>query len=185
MLKWLVTAGLIAGATPAFAADHLDCMNLPLGSAEQNILDIHNSAARGDDRRSAALSALLNGRAQSCGYLHGWSERAMRLAAHHRWLQIQWKLLERFREYSTDEEARLEAALASRIDRLVVLFKPDVDAIVDNAETPPPRDGMFREFNPMIKEAKISQKNSSEQNLSLWLYRRGSVVALEKAFANS
>jgi len=185
VLKWVVTAILITGGTPALAAEHLDCMSLPLGEAEQGILDRHYNAERGDNRRSAALDAVLNARAQSCGYLYGWSEKALRLAAHHRWLQIQWKALERFNDYSADEEARLNVALAPRADRLISLFKGDVDAVVANAETPPPEEGAFREFTPMIKEAKITGNNASEENLRLWLYRRGSVMALERAFQGS
>ena len=184
-LAAILAITLFASSGVAFAADHLDCMTVPLGAAEQSVLDRHYVAKRGDDRRNVALSAFLNGRAQSCGYLYGWSERAMRLAAHHRWLQIQWKLLEPIREYSADEEMRRDAALATRLGRLVTLFKPDVDAVATNAEMAPPKEDMFRDFLPMIKEAKISGKNSSEQNLSLWLYRRGSVIALEKAFADS
>lgn len=185
VLKWVVTAILITGGTPALAAEHLDCMSLPLGAAEQSLLDRHYSAERGDDRRNLAIGVVLNGRAQACGYLYGWSEKALRLAAHHRWLQIQRKALERFNHYSADEEARLNVALAPRMDRLISLFKADVDAVVANVETPPPEEDAFREFKPMIKDAKLTGENASEENLGVWLYQRGSIMALERAFQGS
>lgn len=185
MTKWMLTVFFVLSGGPAFAADHLDCMSAPLGSVEQNILDRHYTARRGEDRRSEALSAILDARAKSCGYLYNWSAKAVRFAAHHRWLQIQWKALEPINPYTSDEEVRLDTALMQRVERLVVLFKGDVDAVSNNTETPPPVEGMFREFHVMIREAKISQKNASEQNLDMWLYRRGSVIALEKAFERS
>ena len=69
--------------------------------------------------------------------------------------------------------------------RLNLLLAPAASAIAHGKEPPPPSsDGsMFKEFNGLLKAAKIPQNSSTENLLHGWLYMKGFQAALIEAFS--
>ncbi|HEX7820307.1 MAG TPA: hypothetical protein VF463_06780 [Sphingobium sp.] len=181
-VKATALAMMAIGCSPTFAANNLECMNLPMGAAEQTVLDRHHEARRGDDNRSAAVQTVIQSRARICAYLNGWSQPATNLAFWHRWLQVQRGLVPLI--FSADEEARLKVALQPMRSRLIALFKADVSAQAKGENPPPPaNDNAFQEFNVLLKTAKIPQNASNEERLGGWLYATGSQEAVVDAFS--
>ena len=120
-------------------------------------------------------------RARVCGYLYGWSSNATHLAFEHKWLEVQSALIPF--EISADEEQRLNAALAPMRSRLLALYDPAIEAVTRGENPPLLPYGVFRQFYPLLKEAKIPQNESNESRVVLWLDNRGFREAVDAAFA--
>lgn len=130
-----------------------------MGGAEQIVLDRHRDARRGDDALAAAVQLSLESRSRICAYLHGWSDRATRLAFDHKWTEIQWERVSY--GFSAAEEERLNIALEPMRPRMIALLSPSANAVARGEAPPPPplRNPMFQEFNVLLKRAKIAQTN--------------------------
>lgn len=170
-------------SAPAFGAEHLDCMNAPMGETEQIVLKRHHDTVRGNDELLRAVQTSLEARARVCGYLNGWSPNATRLAFEYVWLQAQWRRIPS--GFSAPEEERLETALQPMQFRLKALMAPSANAVARGEEPPPPPYGssMFKEFYVLLKASKIPQNSSSEGTLSGWLYGKGFQAAVVDAFS--
>ncbi|MFB0872706.1 MULTISPECIES: hypothetical protein [unclassified Sphingobium] len=183
--KSFLVAALAIGCTPAFGANHLECMNLPMGEAEQTVLDRHRDTLRKESNLLAAVQASLQFRAQVCAYLNEWSSAATRLAFEHRWLQVQWGGIPP--SFSASEEERLRVSLEPLRPKLIALFRVQTDAIAKGEEPPPPplEDTMFEDFEVLLKLANIPQNTSNERRLDGWLYGVGFQEAVIAAFTGA
>lgn len=128
-------------------------MKMPMGEAEQAILNRLHESRRGDNSLSSAVQVALQSRAQVCAYLNGWSPSAMRLAFEHQWLKVQWDRAPE--SFDTSQIERLNVALEPLRPRLIALFSLAMAAVAKGENPPPPPAGdtMFRDFDGLLKSA--------------------------------
>jgi hypothetical protein len=183
--KSMLATTLAVVCTPAFGAEHLDCMKMPMGEPEQAILNRLRDTQRGDNNLSSAVQISLQSRAQACAYLNGWSLSAMRLAFENQWLKVQWGRIPS--PFDTSQEERLNVALEPLRPRLIALFSSAVDAVAKGEDPPAPPAGdiMFQDFDGLLKSANIPQNVENKQRLGGWLYAVGFQAAVIAAFSGA
>ena len=168
----------------ARAADHLECMDGQFGSVEQEILDRVSSGREQKDQAADDLvDKTIALRAQACGHIHHWSDKATHTAIVRRqWGLIRALLLSKIR-LTDAERGRLSASLEPKRAEFLALFAPSVKLLAAGEAPPPPAPGMFRDFQSLIDQAGVVDNEAKRNAVTGWLYVQGMIDALALAFA--